>query len=52
MGKSTQNSQEFPLYSSNRSPKICNDWKYGKQSLPECTFGVSKEFPSYFENNG
>lgn len=53
MSKSTLNSEEFPLFSSYRySDPSIQVKKSGKLCLPDCTSGVSKEFPSCFEYKG
>eukprot|EP00347_Sterkiella_histriomuscorum_P009447 403341183 len=48
--KVSQNSQDFPLFSSNRSNQPSPRLPGGKFAMPDCTSGVSKEFPTYFKN--
>ncbi|CDW86094.1 UNKNOWN [Stylonychia lemnae] len=51
MSRVSQTSQEFPLFSNNRSPQSSPNRPQGKLCLPDCSSGVSKEFPTYFKND-
>ena len=52
MSKASQNSIDFPLFSTNREQRNYSPKKLGgKLIMPDCSHGNSKEFPGYFAHN-